>query len=169
MSRTIAEHGEDSMRFLGTLIMASLLGASASGASTHAAADPDRNAVERTGEAIRAAFAQGDIERIMLYHHPDAIKALGFHRILNGRSAVRKDLQHTLQQFRLEFVENRIESLLVLGDTAVEQTVFAIRGIPKSTGTPFLFQGRTMVVYVRSKQSPTGWVSIRELIQPAGD
>jgi hypothetical protein len=32
-----------------------------------------------------------------------------------------------------------------------------------------LFRGRTQVVYVRYKRSPTGWASIREIIQPATD
>ena len=73
----------------------------------------------------------------------------------------------TLQRFNLEWKENRVESILIQGDTAVEQTVFAIKGTPKNGGEPFLFKGRAQVVYVRYKRSPTGWASIREIIQPA--
>jgi hypothetical protein len=32
-----------------------------------------------------------------------------------------------------------------------------------------MFKGRAMVVSVRYKKSPTGWASIREMIQPASD
>jgi ketosteroid isomerase-like protein len=111
--------------------------------------DQDRVALQKTGEAIRAAFARGDIETIMAYHHPDVIK-LG-----------------TLQAFNLEFEQFRDENIFFQGDTAVEQSVFTIKGTPKGGGPPFLFKGRSLVVYVRYKKSPTGWASIRELIQPA--
>lgn len=135
--------------------------------SVQAVSDKDRNALEKTGEAIRAAFARGDVATAMQYHHPDVIKALAFHKYLKGRDAVAADLRGTLRQFTLEFVENDVESLLVEGNTAVEQTRFAIKGLPKGGGEPFLFKGRTMVVYIRYKTSPTGWASIREMIQPA--
>jgi hypothetical protein len=58
---------------------------------------------------------------------------------------------------------------LIQDNTAVEQTVFAIKSTPKSGGEPYLFKGRTQVVYVRYEKSPTGWASIREIIQPATD
>jgi ketosteroid isomerase-like protein len=137
--------------------------------NAYAASEKDRHALEKTSEAIRTAFARGEIATVMAYHHPDVIKALSFRRYLNGRDAVEADLRGTLQQFNLEFVENRVESLLVEDKTAVEQTVFTIKGTPKGGGEPFLFKGRAMVVYVRYKKSPTGWASIREMIQPASD
>ena len=86
-----------------------------------------------------------------------------------GRDAVAEDFRRTLQEFKLEFEENRVESLLIQGDTAIEQTVFAIKSTPKSGGESYLFRGRTQVVYVRYKNSPAGWASIREIIQPASD
>jgi ketosteroid isomerase-like protein len=136
---------------------------------SYAASDGDRSALENTGEAIRAAFAKGDVATAMKYHHPEVIKALSFQKVLIGRDAVAADLRNTLQQFRLEFVQNQVESLLIENGTAVEQTLFTIKGTPKGEGKPFLFKGRTMVVYVRFKDSPTGWASIREIIQPATD
>jgi ketosteroid isomerase-like protein len=136
---------------------------------TYAESNADRESLQKTGEAIRTAFAQGDVDRIMAYHHPEVIKALSFHKYLVGRDAVAEDLRKTLQQFKLEFEENRVESLIIQGDTAIEQTVFAIRSTPKSGGESSLFRGRTQVVYVRYKRSPTGWASIREIIQPATD
>jgi len=135
----------------------------------YAESDADRESLQKTGEAIRAAFARGDVDTIMNYHHPEVIKALSFHRYLVGRDSVAADLRNTLQQFKLEFEENRAESLLIQGDTAVEQTIFAIKITPKSGGESQVFRGRTQVVYVRYKKSPTGWASIREIIQPATD
>ena len=103
----------------------------------------------------------------MTYHHPDVGKSLVFGKNLVGRDAVRKDLNETLQAFVLEFVEQKVEDILIPGDTAVEQTVFTIKGTPKGKEEPFLFKGRAVVVYVRYARSPTGWASIREIIQAA--
>jgi len=137
--------------------------------SASAASDTDREALEKTGAAIRAAFAAGDAAAAMKYHHPDVVKALAYNNVLVGRDAVAADLANTLRKYHLEFVENRVESLLIENDTAVEQTLFAIKGTPIAGGQPFLAKGRTMVVYVRYKESPTGWASMREIIQPATD
>ncbi|MEP7317982.1 MAG: DUF4440 domain-containing protein, partial [Panacibacter sp.] len=117
--------------------------------------------------AIRAAFASGDIASIILYHHPDVIKALGYNKYLKGRDAVEADLKGTFKNFNLFFRENQVESLLIQGNTAIEQTLFTIEGTPKDGSKPFVFKGRAMVVYTRYKLSPTGWASIREIIQPA--
>ena len=103
----------------------------------------------------------------MAYHHPDVKKALSPGKYLEGRDAVRADLAGTFQQFRLEFTEHRVENLYFEGNTAVEQSIFTIRGTPLGDAPPFVFKGRALVVYVRYKQSPTGWASIRELVQPA--
>lgn len=138
-------------------------------ALTHAESNPDRESLQKTSEAIRTAFAQGDVDRIMAYHHPDVIKALSFQKYLVGRDAVAEDLRQTLRQFTLQFEENRVESLLIQGDTAIEQTVFAIKTTSKNGGESHSFRGRTQVVYVRYQKSPTGWASIREIIQPATD
>jgi ketosteroid isomerase-like protein len=134
---------------------------------SHADLASDRAAVEATGAAIRTAFAIGNVAEIMRYHHPDVRKALSFTNVEVGGDAVAAGLQDSLRQFHVEFVENTVESLLIEGDTAIEQTVFAIKATPLKGGQPSIFRGRTMVVYVRYKNSPTGWVSIRELIQPA--
>jgi ketosteroid isomerase-like protein len=147
-----------------------LLAASAtcySAADRFAGSKQDQESLRKTGEAIRAAFARGDIDAVMAYHHPDVIKALASNKYLVGREAVRADLAVTFRNFRLEFVDKRVESTFFNGGTAVEESQFTIRGTPLAEGTPFLFKGRSMVVYVRDRRSPTGWASIRELIQPA--
>jgi ketosteroid isomerase-like protein len=127
----------------------------------------DQESLRKTGEAIRAAFARGDLDAAMAYHHPDVIKALAPDKYLVGREAVRADLANTFSKFRLEFVEDHVESIFFEGRTAVEESLFTIQGKPLADGTPFLIKGRSMVVYVRDRRSPTGWASIREIIQPA--
>lgn len=157
------------MKTLGRLAALALLLMAHCSVLTNGESNADRESLLKTGEAIRTAFAKSDVDRIMVYHHPDVIKALSFHKYLVGRDAVAEDLRQTLQKFKLEFEENRVESLLIQGDTAIEQTVFAIKSTPKSGGESHLFRGRTQVVYVRYKESPTGWASIREIIQSASD
>lgn len=133
----------------------------------HARTDADRESLEKTSEAIRAAFARGDIPAIMSYHHPDVIKSLNYAHPLNDRDAVQADITALLQRFSVEWKENTVRSLLIQGDTAIELTDFTIQGTPKNQGQPFTYRGLVMVVYVRYKNSPTGWASIREIIQPA--
>jgi ketosteroid isomerase-like protein len=127
----------------------------------------DQELLKQTSEGIRAGFAHGDIAAIMSYHHPDVVKALNYTSYTNGREAVKADLLKTLDLYNLEFSKNRVESLLIHGDTAVEQTLFTIKGTPKNGGDAFVFEGRAMIVYIRYKDSPTGWATIREMIQPA--
>jgi ketosteroid isomerase-like protein len=149
--------------FVSVALLASLCLATPSRADSAS----DRTAVEATGAAIRAAFSAGNVTEIMRYHHPDVRKALSFKNVEVGGEAVAAGLRDSLRQFHVDFVENNVESLLIEGDTAIEQTVFAIKATPIAGGQPSIFRGRTMVVYVRYKSSPTGWASIRELIQPA--
>lgn len=137
--------------------------------SAGARADPDADleAVSRTGAEITAAFARGGVPAIMAYHHPDVVKALSWDKVLYGRTAVESDLRAAFRASRLEFTDHRVESLVVRGDAAVEMTAFTILVTPRAGGAPFPFRGRAMVVYVRYAPSPTGWASIREVVQPA--
>jgi ketosteroid isomerase-like protein len=128
--------------------------------------DADRAALTRTGDAIRAGFAAGDVDAIMKYHHPDVEKWLGGALHTVGRDALRTHLVETFKSVGITFADNRVESTLFVGDTAVEVSDFTIHVTPKNGGAPSDVKGRAMVVYVRSPQSPTGWLSIRELIQP---
>jgi ketosteroid isomerase-like protein len=151
---------------IGLILFAAFTGACFA-SDNFAGSKDDQESLRKTGDAIRAAFAQGDIDAVMAYHHPDVIKALAPDRYLIGREAVRADLTRTFSNFKLEFVDNRVESTLFHGGTAVEESLFTIRGTPLASGTPFIFKGRSMVVYIRDRRSPTGWASIREIIQPA--
>ena len=119
------------------------------------------------GKTIREAFRNGDVEKIKSLHHPEVKKALAYNDIKNGREEVINGLIGLLDSYNLDFVENNVESILINGDIAIEQTQFVIQGTPKKEGDSFTFKGRTMVTYVRYNQSPTGWATIREIIQPA--
>jgi ketosteroid isomerase-like protein len=135
--------------------------------SGYAQEDALKKEILNTGQLIRAAFSSGDIETIKAFHHPDVIKALGYKNLSTGREAVVDGLRGTLESFTLEFVENEVESILIQGDIAIEQTLFSIKGMPKKGGEPFVFSGRTMVTYIKYNGSPTGWATIREIIQQA--
>jgi ketosteroid isomerase-like protein len=135
--------------------------------NAQASTDTDRMALEKTFASIRAGFAAGDVESVMTYHHPQVRKALSFDKVLVGRDAVAADLGSVFREFHIEFVEDQLESLLIEGDTAIEQSLFTIKGTPLHGQAPFLISGRSMVVYVRYSASPTGWASIREIVQPS--
>ena len=150
-----------------TFLAAALAVCGYSRRGSSSASDEDRVALEKTSAGILAGFLKGDVDAILSYHHPDVVKSLSYGNFLSGREAVRKDLLTTLERFHLEWTENQVRSLWIEGDTAVEMTDFTIKGTPKSAGAPFVFRGRAMVVYVRYKDSPSGWASIREVVQPA--
>ncbi len=117
-------------------------------------------------DGLTAAFAKGDLKAIASFHHPKVEKALSFSKRLVGRDAVMADLRGTLGAYTLIFTEHVVESLEVYSDTCIEMTRFQIRGEPKGRAQPFVVRGRAMVVYVRYSESPTGWASIREVVQP---
>jgi ketosteroid isomerase-like protein len=129
---------------------------------------PDqRDSLRRTGEAIRSAFAKGDVDEILAYHYPEIIKALAYQNYIVGIDALRANLLGTFQAIKLEFLENTPETTLFHEGTAVEMSLFTIKSTPKAGGPPAVFKGRSMVVYVTHPASPTGWASIRETVQPA--
>jgi ketosteroid isomerase-like protein len=127
----------------------------------------DEAALDKTDSALRAAFSSGDIEAIRRFHHPDVVKSLSPGTFLVGRDAVVHAIATSLKEASLEFTESRTESSLVMGDSAVRIFHFTIRATPRSGDPASSFTGRSMVVYIRSKESPTGWATIRELVQPA--
>ncbi|MEM9391095.1 MAG: nuclear transport factor 2 family protein [Bacteroidota bacterium] len=126
-----------------------------------------KNEVLHHGKVIREAFGNEDIDKIKALHHPNVIKALGYHDLKTGRDEVMAGLKGTLDSFTLEFIENDVESILIQDNMAIEQTKFSIKGTPKNGGESWVFSGRTVVTYIRYDDSPTGWATIREVIQPA--
>ena len=127
----------------------------------------DKDAIETTNAAVRAAFARGDIPAILSYHHPDVTKALAYNKYLVGRKALEADLRSTFENYGLQFLQNDVEILSIHGDVATEQILFSVKGTPKKGGSPFLLRGRTMLILVRYDKSPTGWATLREIVQSA--
>jgi hypothetical protein len=64
-------------------------------------------------------------------------------------------------------LQNDVEILSIHDDIATEQILFSVKGTPKKGAAPFLFKGRTMLILVRYDKSPTGWATLREIVQPA--
>jgi ketosteroid isomerase-like protein len=127
----------------------------------------DKLSLEKTTAAIRAAFGRGDVPAIVALHHPDVVKYFGGKNVVIGRAALTKGLIQTFKSVKMEFVGNQIESTVFNGNTAIETSIFTFKVTPKNGGKPTLQKGRSMVVYVRYKDSPTGWASIREMAQAA--
>jgi ketosteroid isomerase-like protein len=127
--------------------------------------EDDINAFKKLRTDLGLAFINGDIQTITSYHHPDVVKALSYNKFLVGRDANMKDLKETLQYYSLNFKEHNIESFQIHGNTATEISSFTIEGIPKGDSKPFTFKGRSMVLYIRYKESPAGWAIIREMVQ----
>jgi ketosteroid isomerase-like protein len=130
-------------------------------------ATADRQSLERTTQAIRDAFGRGDVAAIVALHRPDVVKYFGGANVVTGREELRRGLLKTFRNTKMEFVEHRLESLVFLGDAAVETSIATIKTTPRAGGRPAVSRLRAMVVYVKSKEGPTGWQSIREMAQAA--
>ncbi|HZZ58398.1 MAG TPA: nuclear transport factor 2 family protein [Opitutaceae bacterium] len=153
------------MRKLSRVLLALLL---ATGSFCHAAdARTEADSLRHATQAIRDAFARGDVETIVALHHPDIVKYFGGSNVISGRVELRDSLVRMFRAQRMIFVENRVESTVFVDDTAIETGIFGIKIVPKSGGTASLVRGRSMVVYIRAKESPTGWLTLREMTQAA--
>lgn len=78
-----------------------------------------------------------------------------------------KGLKDWFQNSTVEFIENKVESIVFNGETAIQTVIFAIKTTPKNGGKFVISRGRSMVVYIRDKSSPAGWLSLREMTQGA--
>ena len=121
--------------------------------------------IERMARALlhRGPDEEGFLEFARSLRSPDLYQAI---RDAEPLSSIRGYRGTENRQQHLEKMRKWPERLLVMGDAAVRIFHFNIRATPVSGGSPSSFTGRSMVVYPRSKESPTGWVTIRELVQP---
>ncbi|MFD1002717.1 YybH family protein [Ohtaekwangia kribbensis] len=133
--------------------------------TTASSQEKDTEAFNKLRADLAQAFVAGDVQMITAYHHPNVVKALAFDRLLIGRDANISELKGTLQSYSMKFKEHKIESFEIHGETATEISTFTIEGTPKGDGKPFIFKGRSLVLYIRYKESPSGWALIREMIQ----
>ena len=155
------------MKYITILLCTAVLATGCCGGSGPAGSAKDRQELNATKDAIREAFAKGDVATILLLHHPDIVKDFGGNNVVIGRDALGKGLTDWLRKDKVEFLENRVENTFFNGETVVETSIFKIKSTPKDGGAPSVGRGRAMVVFVRYKASPTGWVAIREMAQDA--
>jgi ketosteroid isomerase-like protein len=123
--------------------------------------------LERATAAIRRAFANGDASLVGKLHSPNVIKYFGGANVIVGRDVVEKGAREWFQNSKVEFLENTIENTEFFGNIAIQTVIFSIKTTPKSGGEATIARGRSMVVYVQDKSSPTGWLTVREIAQEA--
>ncbi|MGH2563387.1 MAG: YybH family protein [Ginsengibacter sp.] len=129
----------------------------------------ERQSLDKATAAIRDAFSKGDAALVAELHSPGIIKYFGGNNVVIGRAALEKGLKNWFQNATIEFIENKVESTVFNDSTAIQTVIFAIKTTPKDGGKSVISRGRSMVVYIRDKSSPTGWLSLREMTQEAPD
>ncbi|WP_413666857.1 DUF4440 domain-containing protein [Mucilaginibacter sp. Mucisp86] len=127
----------------------------------------DKIALEKTKAAFADAFTRSDVKALVALHHPDIVKYFGDSNVVTGRAELAKGLTAMFRTARMELIQNQVESTTFNGNTIIETCIFAFRSTPINGGKPSIGRGRAMTVFVRYKDSPYGWVSIREMAQAA--
>ncbi|HUA80781.1 MAG TPA: nuclear transport factor 2 family protein [Dyella sp.] len=139
--------------------------------NAHAQCNPDsaalRQSLDKATAAIRDAFSKGDAAMVGRLHSPNVIKYFGGNNVVVGRDAVEKGARDWFKQAKVEFVSNTVENTCFIGNIAIQTVIFSIKTTPKDGGAPSIGRGRSMVIYVQDKSSPTGWLSLREIAQEA--
>lgn len=127
----------------------------------------DKLALQKTKAAFTTAFAHSDVKAIVALHHPDIVKYFGGSNVVTGRAELAKGLTAMFHTAKMELIQNKVESTTFNGNTIIETCIFAFKSTPINGGKPSIGRGRAMTVFVRYKDSPYGWVSIREMAQAA--
>src|SRR5882757_10714206 len=126
-----------------------------------------RQSLDRATAAIRSAFEKGDAVLVAQLHSPDVIKYFGGNNVVVGRDAVEKGAREWFQNSKVEFTENTVENTEFVGKIAIQTSIFSIKTTPKDGGKFSIGRGRSMVIYIQDKNSPTGWFTLREFVQEA--
>jgi len=95
------------------------------------------------------------------------IKYFGGNNVIVGRDAFEKGAREWFQNSKVEFIENTIENTAFYGNIAIQTVIFSIKTVPKNGGKSSVGRGRSMVIYIQDKSSPTGWLTLREIAQEA--
>ena len=126
-----------------------------------------RQSLDKATAAIRKAFENGDAVLVGQLHSPNVIKYFGGNNVVVGRNAVEKQARDWFQSSKVEFIENTVENTVFVGNIAIQTVIFSIKTTPKNGGKSSIGRGRSMVIYIQDKTSPTGWLSFREIAQEA--
>ena len=126
-----------------------------------------RQSLEKATAVIRSAFEKGDAALVAQLHSTDVIKYFGGNNVIVGRDAVGKGAKEWFQNSKVAFTENTVENTEFVGKIAIQTSIFSIQTTPKDGGTPSIGRGRSMVIYIQDKNSPTGWLTLREFVQEA--
>ena len=126
-----------------------------------------KQSLEKATAAIRSAFEKGDAALVAQLHSPDVIKYFGGNNVIIGRDAVEKGAREWFQNSKVEFIESTVENTEFVGKIAIQTSIFSIKTTPKDGGKPSIGRGRSMVIYIQDKSSPTGWLTLREFVQEA--
>lgn len=126
-----------------------------------------KQSLEKATAAIRSAFEKGDASLVAQLHSKDVIKYFGGNNVIVGRDAVEKGARDWFKNSKVEFVENAVENTEFVGKIAIQTSIFAIKTTPKSGGESSIGRGRSLVIYIQDKTSPTGWLTLREFVQEA--
>jgi ketosteroid isomerase-like protein len=126
-----------------------------------------RQSLDKATAAIRKAFENGDAVLVGQLHSPNVIKYFGSNNVVVGRDAVEKQARDWFQSSKVEFIENTVENTVFVGNIAIQTVIFSIKTTPKNGGKSSIGRGRSMVIYIQDKTSPTGWLSLREIAQEA--
>ena len=126
-----------------------------------------QQSLDKATAAIRSAFEKGDATLVAQLHSRDVIKYFGGNNVIVGRDAVEKGAREWFQNAKVEFVENTVENTAFAGKIAIQTSIFSIKTTPKNGGKASIGRGRSMVIYIQDKTSPTGWLTLREFVQEA--
>jgi len=126
-----------------------------------------RQSLDKATAAIRNAFEKGDAALVARLHSPDVIKYFGGNNVIVGRDAVEKGARDWFQNSKVEFIENTVENTEFVGKIAIQTSIFSIKTTPKDGRKSSIGRGRSMVIYIQDKNSPTGWLTLREFVQEA--
>ena len=126
-----------------------------------------KQSLEKATAAIRSAFENGDATLVARLHSPDVIKYFGGNNVVVGRDAVEKGAREWFQNSTVEFTESTVENTEFVGNIAIQTSIFSIKTTPKDGGKPSIGRGRSMVIYIQDRGSPTGWLTLREFVQEA--
>jgi len=126
-----------------------------------------RQSLDKATAAIRNAFEKGDATLVAQLHSPNVIKYFGGNNVIIGRDAVEKGARDWFRDSKVEFIENTIENTEFIEEIAIQTVIFSIKTTPKNGGKSSIGRGRSMVIYKQDKNSPTGWLTMREIVQEA--